>query len=225
MKHRSTRSRRRIGVLAGLVALAALAGGGLVANSYLQPRSAGIWRSPAHGAGSTAPSSPAIDPAATPSASVTPSPTSPKAPNPNTPGSAYAHAVLDQTNAWRAAAGLRPYTMASGLVESARKHNTLMVQGCGVSHQCPGERGVGDRISAAGIRWDSFGENCGLRGWFSNSPGAISNAGKQVNQDFFNEGPGGGHHDALVSRTYTRIGIDVQRDKDGLVFVTEDFAN
>jgi uncharacterized protein YkwD len=220
-----------------------LASGAAVANAFARPAGAGTWTPAAHGGrpwhwGSpSAPSSPATSasasatPTAIPAtATPTPAPTRPKpTPTSTTPAatgaSAAAQAVLDQVNARRSAAGLRPYTMASGLVASAHKHTLLMIGGCGLQHQCPGEAGLGARISAEGVRWNAIAENIGLRGWFANNAAAITGAGKQVDQDFFNEGPGGGHHDALMSATYTRIGIDVLRDKDGLVYVTEDFAN
>ena len=53
--------------------------------------------------------------------------------------------VLQQINAARAQAGLPGYTITSGLTTSANRHNSAMADGCGLSHQCPGEPPLGAR--------------------------------------------------------------------------------
>jgi uncharacterized protein YkwD len=145
---------------------------------------------------------------------------------PRLPGvSAAAQAVLDQVNAWRTAAGLRPYVMLTGLVASAHKHNLTMAAGCGLSHQCPGEAPFGDRIHAEGVNWSSAGENCGVGG-AANNPTAITAAAKGLDQAMFDEKPpGDGHRRNLLSSSFTHIGIDVIRDSKGSVWLTQDFTS
>jgi uncharacterized protein YkwD len=174
-------------------------------------------------AGLSTPSSP---PTSRPAAASPAKPKSAPKPAPPQPGvSAIAQAVLDQTNAWRTAAGLKPYVMLTGLVASAHKHNLTMAAGCGLSHQCPGEAPFGDRIQAEGVRWNSAGENCGVGG-AANNQAAITAAAKGLNQAMFNEKPpSDGHRRNLLSSSFTHIGIDVVRDSKGSVWLTEDFTS
>jgi uncharacterized protein YkwD len=153
--------------------------------------------------------------------------TAPKPPPPRGAGvSTAAQAVLDQTNAWRTAAGLPPYVMLSGLVASAHKHNLTMAAGCGLSHQCAGEAPFGDRIHAEGVNWRSAGENCGVGGGVSNNTSAITSSAKGLNQGMFDERPPhDGHRRNLLSSSFTHIGIDVVRGDDGNVWLTEDFTS
>jgi uncharacterized protein YkwD len=155
----------------------------------------------------------------------TKSKTAPK-PAPPQPGvSAAAQAVLDQVNAWRAEAGLRPYVMLPGLIASAHKHNLTMAAGCGLSHQCPGEAPFGDRIHAQGVQWSSAGENCGVGG-AANNTAAITAAAKGLDQSMFDEQPpDDGHRQNLLSSSFTHIGIDVIRDSKGKVWLTQDFTS
>jgi uncharacterized protein YkwD len=201
----------------------------------------GVWADPGATASAPAPgssgdpsTSPSIDtstgvsgaPGATPG--PTPTPGAPGTPKPTAQPSwgAAAQAVLDQTNAWRTAAGLRPYTMLPGLVASAHKHNLTMSAGCGLSHQCPGEAAFGDRIRAQGVHWTSAGENVGESGPNANTAAAITAAAKGLNTAMYNEKPpNDGHRRNLLSSTFTHIGIDVIRDGTGTVWITEDFTN
>jgi uncharacterized protein YkwD len=135
-----------------------------------------------------------------------------------------AQALLDQVNAWRAAEGEAPLTMASGLVASAHKHNVLMSAGCGMAHQCTDEAGLGSRISAEGISWRAVAENIAWHSSVSNS--GVPGAAKGLNEAMHNETPpNDGHRRNMLNDTYSRVGIDVIRDADGEVWVTEDFAN
>src|SRR6266536_6349130 len=178
--------------------------------------------------------SPVASGSATPSAAPSPSasrslsaaPTTRAPAPPPVPGSsAAANAVLDQTNAWRTAAGLRPYTMLPGLIASAHKHNLVMIAGCGLSHRCPNEPSLGDRIRAQGVQWHTAGENIGESGPHANTTAAITDAAKGLNQAMFNEKPpDDGHRRNLLSSGFTHIGIDVVRDSHGTVWLTEDFT-
>jgi uncharacterized protein YkwD len=175
----------------------------------------------------TAPAAPPAAPPAVPGPPKKPTvpKSKPKPPAPQAGASAIAQAVLDQTNAWRTAAGLRPYKMSPGLVASAHKHNLAMAAGCGLSHRCPGEADLGDRIHAQGVNWHGAGENCGVGG-AANNTAAITAAAKGLNQAMFDEKPpGDGHRRNLLSSGFTLIGIDVIRDSNGKVWLTEDFVS
>jgi uncharacterized protein YkwD len=178
---------------------------------------------------STSPGVGASTTAAPPSTTPTPTPTPTSAAAPPAvpqPGSLtdVAQALLDQINAWRAADGKAPLTMASGLVASAHKHNLVMSAGCRLQHQCPNESSLGARISAEGVSWRAVGENIA---WHSSvSSGGVLAAAKGLNESMHNEiPPNDGHRRNMLNDAYHRIGIDVIRDANGEVWVTEDFAN
>jgi uncharacterized protein YkwD len=147
----------------------------------------------------------------------------PPAPQPG-PLTDIAQALLAQINGWRATAGAAGLTMTSGLVASAHAHNLRMSAGCGMSHQCPGEAGLGSRISAEGIVWQAVAENVA---WHSSvSSSEVLAAAQALNESMYNETPpNDGHRLNMLNGAYARIGIDVIRDANGQVWVTEDFAN
>jgi uncharacterized protein YkwD len=149
--------------------------------------------------------------------------TTPPSPQPGSL-SDVAQALLAQINAWRASDGKASLTMASGLVASAHKHNLLMAAGCGMMHQCPDEASLGARISAEGIVWQAVAENIA---WHSSvSSSGVLAAAKALNESMYNETPpDDGHRRNMLNDAYHRIGIDVIRDANGEVWVTEDFAN
>jgi uncharacterized protein YkwD len=151
--------------------------------------------------------------------------TTPPRPQPTgLPG--VAQQLLDQINAWRAQADQPPLVMATGLVASAHKHNLRMSAGCGLKHQCSGESGLGQRISAEGINWRAVAENIAWSSEVPNTTSAILSAARGLNVSMHNETPPeDGHRRNMLSPSYHRIGIDVIRDADGEVWLTQDFAN
>ena len=171
--------------------------------------------------------SPASSPTAAAPTSPSPSPRATSAaPKPTTASNtSVAQQLLAQVNQLRAASGLRPYTMAAGLVASAHQHNLVMSGGCGLNHQCPGEADLGARVSAQGVRWHSCGENIGESGSAANTQAAILAAAKNLTTSMYNEkAPNDGHRKNLLSTGFTQIGIDVIRDAHGTVWLTQDFA-
>jgi uncharacterized protein YkwD len=236
-------------VLIAVLAVLSLAGGGLLANV-----STGGSRGPnpvaASGVGSIGDGSvlvaaqparsgmagagtPSASGAATPSttASTTPKPatTSPKpSPTQTTPsaGSSVVDQLLAQINHLRAQHGLPAYRLLSGLNRSAHKHNLLMEGSCGLSHQCPGEASLGDRISAEGVHWTSCGENIGWSGPHPNTTSAIISAAEDLTTSMYNETPpDDGHRLNLLSSSFHHIGIDVVRASSGKIWLTQDFSS
>jgi uncharacterized protein YkwD len=134
--------------------------------------------------------------------------------------------VLALINSTRAAAGLPALTVTSGLETSSARHNLLMADGCGLSHQCPGEAAIGDRETAAGVHWTAAGENIGDGGAVSDTSAAIAGLAVGLTQDMINEKPpDDGHRLNILSSTFTHIGIAVYRDSAGTVWLTQDFSN
>jgi uncharacterized protein YkwD len=142
------------------------------------------------------------------------------------PALAAADSVLAVINQARARAGLPAYTISSGLELSSSRHNQLMADGCGLSHQCQGEPSLGARETAAGVQWTAAGENIGEGGPVADTSAAITQMAVALTQDMLNEKPpDDGHRLNILSSTFTHIGITIQRSADGTVWMTQDFSN
>jgi uncharacterized protein YkwD len=169
--------------------------------------------------------------ASTPSPTPTPTPSPTPKPTPTpTPSlsqqTAAASQVLALINQARAQAGLPPYTLSSGLNQSSAAHNARMADGCGLSHQCPGEPSLGARETAAGVNWTSAGENIGDGGPVPDSSAGIAQMAVRLTRDMLNERPpDDGHRQNILSRAFHHIGISVIRDGSGTVWMTQDFSN
>jgi uncharacterized protein YkwD len=251
-RHRAARRRRGLGIACGilliLVALAAalsLTGGagflrlGL-AQSGAHPvlehagRTAAPSPSPLAASPTRRPSSlptthPAarrhIDPAR-PQATRSPGADGSSASPPTSQESEADSQVLALINQARSQAGLAPYTVTAGLDSSAAAHNARMADGCGLSHQCPGEPPLGTRETDAGVVWTAAGENIGEGGPVANSSSAIAQMAVALTQDMLNEKPpDDGHRLNILSSTFTHIGIAVTIDSSGTVWMTQDFSN
>jgi uncharacterized protein YkwD len=251
-QHRAARRRRSFGVLCGFlltpvaiaVAIYLTAGGGFVrlglsSNGPAQP-------SPSPAASATSPAgatSPASTASSSPSPSADPSraarrhhPRRTQAPASPSPSPAAttappsqqtaANQVLALINQARAQAGLPAYSFLAGLNSSAAAHNARMMDGCGLSHQCPGEPALGTRETDAGVKWTAAGENIGEGGPVSDTSAAIAQMAVGLTQDMLNEKPpDDGHRLNILSSAFTSIGIAVTIDSSGTVWMTQDFAN
>jgi uncharacterized protein YkwD len=134
--------------------------------------------------------------------------------------------VLALINQARAAAMLPALTLTSGLESTSSAHNLLMADGCGLSHQCPGEPPIGTRETDAGIDWTAAGENIGEGGPVADTTAAIAAMAVGLTQSMLNEQPpNDGHRLNILSTTFTHIGIAVYRDSSGTVWLTQDFSN
>jgi uncharacterized protein YkwD len=134
--------------------------------------------------------------------------------------------VLALINQARAQAGLPGYAFLPGLDSSAAAHNARMADGCGLSHQCPGEPPLGTRETDAGVTWTAAGENIGEGGPVSDTPAAIAQMAVSLTRDMLNEKPpDDGHRLNILSAAFKFIGIAVTIDGSGTVWMTQDFAN
>ena len=144
----------------------------------------------------------------------------------STESESAAEQVLDDINKARKAEGLTAYTMSTDLINSATAHNTEMEDGCGLSHQCPGEAALGDRETAAGVHWTAAGENIGDGGPVDDTQSSIASmAVSLTNSMLAEQPPDDGHRLNILSSSYTEVGIAVTRDSSGTVWMTQDFAN
>jgi uncharacterized protein YkwD len=160
-------------------------------------------------------------PASTAPAGRPPAPAGPAAED-----SAAVQQVLSLINQSRATAGLPALTISAGLTTSSSKHNLLMASGCGLSHQCSGEAALGARETAAGVLWNSAGENIGEGGPVADTSAAIAQMAVSLTQSMIDEKPpDDGHRMNILGSSYAHIGLAVYRDSSGTVWLTQDFSN
>jgi uncharacterized protein YkwD len=139
-------------------------------------------------------------------------------------GQLAAAQVLALINSARAQAGLPAYALSSGLETTSQAHTLLMAGGCGLSHQCPGEPVLGQRLTAAGVPWTSCGENVGDGGPEPDTAAAIAQMAVGLTQDMLNEQPpDDGHRLNILSSEFRFIGIYVFSGAGGTVWMTQDF--
>jgi uncharacterized protein YkwD len=167
-----------------------------------------------------APRKPVAPPPPPPPAPPAPAPAPQPAPAPSQE-SQIAYAVLAQLNQERAANGLPALRMNSQLINSAHAHNLAMAQANTMAHQEPGEAYFSTRITNAGYRWQSCGENIG---WNSD----MSQAGAQQLETIMYNEPANdptNHRANILNVNYRDVGIDVIFDQvNKKLWLTQDFG-
>jgi uncharacterized protein YkwD len=133
--------------------------------------------------------------------------------------------VLAHINAARTAEGLSPLRLDSQLSKASALHNDLMIDGCGMQHQCPGESGLGDRFSAQGVKWTSAGENIGYSSSGAADAEIVKAANGLTDSMLAEKPPNDGHRKNLLNGAFKRIGLSVVRDAKGITWMTQDFVN
>jgi len=133
--------------------------------------------------------------------------------------------VLVHINAARTAAGLSTLTLDAQLSKASALHNQLMINGCGLQHECPGESGIGPRFSAQGVQWTSAGENIGYGSSGADDAAIVRAANGLTDSMLAEKPPNDGHRKNLLNTGFKRIGLSVVRDGKGLTWMTQDFVN
>ncbi|MEV5595269.1 sigma-70 family RNA polymerase sigma factor [Streptomyces sp. NPDC052496] len=123
-------------------------------------------------------------------------------------GSGFAQQVTSLVNAERAKQGCAPVRANEQLATAARRHSQDMNARNYFDHTSPDGKDPGDRITAAGYRWSTYGENIArgqrsadevMKSWM-NSPGHRANI---LNCDFKEIGIG--THDTSGGPTWTQV--------------------
>jgi uncharacterized protein YkwD len=114
------------------------------------------------------------------------------------------------TNRDRSAAGLPELEWNEWLAQAALKHAEEMARRGRLSHQFPGEPGLGERIAATALRSNAAAENVA----YGSAPAEI--------QDDWMHSPG--HRANILERNYNAIGVAVVRSGDRL-YAVADFAH
>jgi uncharacterized protein YkwD len=133
--------------------------------------------------------------------------------------------VLAHINAARTTAGLSPLTLDTSLSKASARHNQLMINGCGLEHQCSGEAGLGDRFTAQGVKWSSAGENIGFGSSGASDAQIIKAANGLTDSMLAETPPNDGHRKNLLNTGFKRIGLSIVRDGKGITWMTQDFVN
>ena len=168
---------------------------------------------------------PTHNPPPTPTTSPTTVPTTTPPATTPPPSSSVIDQVLAHINAARTANGLKPLTLSANLSNASVAHNNLMINGCGLSHQCPGEAGLGDRFTAAGVPWNAAGENIGFGSSGSSDAEIIAAANGLCDSMLAEKAPNDGHRKNLLNPGFSKIGLAVARDSKGITWLTQDFVN
>jgi uncharacterized protein YkwD len=133
--------------------------------------------------------------------------------------------VLAHINAARVDAGLAALTLDTKLSKASALHNQLMIDSCGLNHECPGESGLGERFSAQGVQWTMAGENIGYGSSGSSDAAMIKAANGLTDSMLAEVAPNDGHRKNLLNKSFKRIGLSVLRDSKGVTWMTQDFVN
>jgi uncharacterized protein YkwD len=147
----------------------------------------------------------------------------PKTPNVVAETDRFARYNLDRINEYRAREGLTPLVLDAKLSAFALEGSRESKAG-GPAHGHIAHASKAD-FDQAGFTKGFWAEN---QGWSSRAaPDPTTNEEKQIAgllQGMMNEGPGGGHHDNILSKGARRLGVGIIMDADGGITMTNDFA-
>jgi hypothetical protein len=104
-------------------------------------------------------------------------------------------------NAARQSAGLRPYAVASDLTSVARQHSAQMASKQSLYHN--------PNLTSQVQNWQAVGENVGEGPTVSDIHNAFMNSPE--------------HKANILDHDFTQVGVGVSVDKNGIIWVTEDF--
>lgn len=125
---------------------------------------------------------------------------------------AYTAQVLALVNVKRVAHGCSPLRPSPAITRAARKHSNKMAKAGVQSHQLPGERPLGARITKAGYqKWKSVGENVAY-GW--PTPKSVVR-GWMKSRD---------HRRNILKCSFRDTGVGYAVSAAGVAFWTQDFG-
>jgi len=104
-------------------------------------------------------------------------------------------------NAARQSAGLRPYSVASDLTSVARQHSAQMASKQSLYHN--------PNLTSQVQNWQAVGENVGEGPTVSDIHSAFMQSPE--------------HKANILDHDFTQVGVGVTVDKNGIIWVTEDF--
>ena len=141
---------------------------------------------------------------------TTPSPRSTAPGSGGSGGGTLAQQVVSLTNAERAKNGCGALTVDSRLQAAAQGHSDDMVARDFFDHTDPSGKNPGDRITAAGYRWSTYGENIA---YGQRTPAAVMSAWMNSS----------GHRANILNCRFKNIGVGVTL-KSGTPYWTQNFG-
>ncbi len=93
---------------------------------------------------------------------------------------------------------------------AARRHTEVMASLMTLSHQLPGESGLGKRLELSGAHYYAAGETA-----------AFNHSADAAQESFMHSAP---HCTIILDPRYDAVGVGVV-ERDGMIWVTEDFAH
>ncbi|MEV0505196.1 CAP domain-containing protein, partial [Streptomyces spectabilis] len=148
-------------------------------------------------------------PRPTPSRTAAPRPTTEK-PAPPAPSGSQAQQVLGLVNTERAKAGCAPLTHNAALTTAAQRHSADMRARDYFDHASPDGTDPGQRITAAGYKWSTYGENI-ARGQRT----AASVMDSWMNSE--------GHRANILNCSFKELGVGIEQG-DGGPWWTQNFG-
>jgi hypothetical protein len=118
--------------------------------------------------------------------------------------------LLDLVNHEREKAGLKKLEWSVQLAQAALAHSRRLAKNRELSHQFPGEPPLQERVGTSGLRFNAVAENVAV------AP-AVDMAHKGLMKS-------PGHRANILHQGYNAVGISIL-DRDGDLFVTQDFAH
>ncbi|MEU1375881.1 sigma-70 family RNA polymerase sigma factor [Streptomyces triculaminicus] len=131
-----------------------------------------------------------------------PKPTPRKTKAPSGGGGPLAQQVVDLVNAERAKAGCSPVTENSLLDAAAQGHSDDMAARGFFDHTNPDGKGPGERITAAGYQWSTYGENIA---YGQQTPASVMDSWMNSS----------GHRKNILNCSFKEIGIGINKAPGG----------
>ncbi len=131
---------------------------------------------------------------------------------------------VDRINDLRRRAGLAPVVLDARLNDFARAGSAQLMRDH-VPHAHFQQ--AGDSLWSQGFQGGAHENQGSNTGWPRAANDASQNERAQIDQildAMMREGPGGGHHDAILDPKMKRIGVGLIEDGRGLLYLTNDFS-
>jgi uncharacterized protein YkwD len=128
--------------------------------------------------------------------------------------------IVDLTNERRQQDGLPPLTPDPKLMNVARAHSEDLATHPSLWSSHPDHQGHygSDGSTPEGRIGAAIGP-----GWWGENVARGDQTAQDAFDGWFNEGPGGGHHDVILSRYARFVGVGIAQAPDGTRYYTEDF--
>lgn len=120
---------------------------------------------------------------------------------------------LNPSNANEAGGHKAPLRWNAKLAEIARQHSEDMIRRGYFDHVDPDGRSAGDRLRAAGITWQSVGENIAMHTSVVGAESAFMREPRFQHNHRWN----------ILNSKYTDVGVGIVRGRDGHYYITQEF--